>query len=1005
MNVRLLLNTVLLCVLPALSQYQVDVVPGPFGIFSMQAIGDSLYLNCKSIEGQGSLAIVKNGMHKIVHAGISCIGCSSEFTVFNAAVYYCLNDSSNDPYANALWKTDGISVATKAVAARVGEPVVVDGFMYFRKYDPLSGHELWKFDGVNTEMVADMVPGTVDFYPAHITVFNKKLYFMADHPEYGFELWTSDGTKAGTYLLKDIWRGTKGSDRTTANTFKLTEYNNRFYFLANDSIHGVELWHSDGTSAGTTLLKDILPGEASAFNNSFLATPLLCCVFNNELYFVPDASVNGKELWKTDGTTSGTVMLKDINPGPCGSDITELQVSNGYLYFNAFDGVHGKELWRTDGTSEGTVMVLDLQPQIPGETSSNPKDLACHIDGKLYFICKESVEDSSCCEVKDGSLLVTISLYRTDGTVGGTEKIYSFPAGEDLDSNHMITSTNNGLYFRSVNGNHNYLLWLHDSTLSNNNTTVSSVTKSFTAQRSTTAVGVSMKVYSYEEQGNNYCQSNPRIRVVNTGSVPVSNFKVEYYFMIENGKTPILAKYYTGDCFVSLVSTGGPNYKIVYDYTGKTIQPGQSLPDLAGSVVGLHYPDYSPFDKTNDYSNNLSTAFSENNHICIYSQSNSLIYGIPPNSNRPPVAIAPDPDTIIDVAGDGEYVLLDGSHSYDPDGTIVSYEWYNGNTLISYGETAYVTLFDGVHNFILKVTDDKGATAIDTTTITIVLPAINHPPVAIAPDPDTIIDAEGDGEYVMLDGSRSYDPDGTIVSYEWYSGNTLIASGDAVSVTLFDGVHNTILKVVDNKGATAFDTTTITIVLPAINRPPVAIGPDPDSLIDVAGDGERVVLDGSRSYDPDGTIVLYEWFNGNTLIAYGKTVYLTLYHGEHSVILKVTDDKGASAFDTTTFKIVDPSDKVKFYLRTYWVRDGDDVLIEYYVPPKLDGAVIRYSAQRDPGRGGPEIGTLDGTKGDHMVRFSHWTWLYFDGPGPWPITFEVNGVVTDTLQFSFYRPQ
>jgi hypothetical protein len=195
----------------------------------------------------------------------------------------------------------------------------------------------------------------------------------------------------------------------------------------------------------------------------------------------------------------------------------------------------------------------------------------------------------------------------------------------------MITSTEHGLYFRSINGSDNCLLWLHDDTPLNYASVLSvPLSVSSTVLVGDSASGGNLEVYSYEEQVYNYCQSNPRVRIVNTGSTPVSNFKVEYYFTVENGKTPILEKYYTGDCSVYLVSMGDSSYKIVYDYTGKTIQPGQSLPDLAGSVVGLHYPDYSPFVKTNDYSNNLSTVFVKNDHICIYSQSGSLIYGVSP---------------------------------------------------------------------------------------------------------------------------------------------------------------------------------------------------------------------------------------------------------------------------------------------------------------------------------------------------------------------------------------
>ncbi len=822
MNVRLLLNAVLLCALSVSSQYRVDVVPDLLGIASMQMIGDSLYLNCSHIEGQGALVVVKNGAPRVVHTGNDYIGHHIKFTVFNNAVYYCFSDSTYNnpgPSMNALWKTDGISVVTKVVPESIGEPVIIDGFMYFRKHDSLSGYELWKSDGKNANMVADMVPGTGDFFPAQITVFNKKLYFMANQPQYGFELWTSDGTEAGTHLVKDIWPGTDGSGNVYTSESGFMEYNNRFYFVVNDGIHGMELWYSDGTSAGTNLLKDIHPGEASAFKNSNPFTPPIFCVFNNELYFVPETSTNGKELWKTDGTTSGTVMVKDINPGPDGSDITELQVNNGYLYFNANDGVHGKELWRTDGTPEGTVMVLDLQPQIPGEISSNPKELFNHIDGKLYFVCKKSLEVSFCDKAENCPLHVTVSLYRTDGTIGGTEKIYDFPAGEDLDSNHMITSANSGLYFRSVSGNRNWLLWLRPDTHSDFSNTLSApVNESVTVQAMSPASYGILEVYSYDEQINNYCQSNPRIRVVNTGITPVSDFKVEYYFTVEGGKTPILEKYYTGDCSVSLVSLGGSNYKIVYDYTGKTIQPGQSLPDLAGSVVGLHYSDYSLFDITNDYSNNFSSTFSVNNHICIYSKSDSLIYGIPYGS---------------------------------------------------YGS--------------------------------------NHPPVAIARSSDAITDYEGDGERVLLDGSLSYDSDGAIISYEWYDGSTLIAKG--------------------------------------------------------------------------------------------KTGYVILLEGKHTIILKVTDEDGATAFDTITVNVVYYADKVTFYIRTYLVPEFTPVVIQYYVPIKYDGAVIRYVIKRN--WGGPISGTLDGSMGSHVVKYWEWTKGYFGESGPWAIVFEVNGVITDTLYIKF----
>src|SRR5262249_54185657 len=83
------------------------------------------------------------------------------------------------------------------------------------------------------------------------------------------------------------------------------------------------------------------------------------------------------ELWKSDGTAAGTVMVKDIIPGGAGSNpggaygyiFTNV---NGTLYFSADDGAHGQELWKSDGTAAGTVLVADINP---GSGFSNPGDL------------------------------------------------------------------------------------------------------------------------------------------------------------------------------------------------------------------------------------------------------------------------------------------------------------------------------------------------------------------------------------------------------------------------------------------------------------------------------------------------------------------------------------------------------------------------------------------------------------------------------------------------------
>src|SRR5262249_58532624 len=85
------------------------------------------------------------------------------------------------------------------------------------------------------------------------------------------------------------------------------------------------------------------------------------------LFFTANDGVNGEELWKSDGTEAGTVLVKDINPGSAfgygyGSRPYELTAVGGTLFFTADDGAHGRELWKSNGTEAGTVLVKDNNP-------------------------------------------------------------------------------------------------------------------------------------------------------------------------------------------------------------------------------------------------------------------------------------------------------------------------------------------------------------------------------------------------------------------------------------------------------------------------------------------------------------------------------------------------------------------------------------------------------------------------------------------------------------------
>ena len=127
------------------------------------------------------------------------------------------------------------------------------------------------------------------------------------------------------------------------------------YFVANDGTHGYELWRSDGTGAGTTMVKDIRPGPGGSlgqFGENGVTD------IAGTLFFWANDGIHGNELWKSDGTQAGTVLVDDIRPGLPGLPLLLSTTCRARfaLYFRANDGTHGQEPWMSDGTAGGTVM-------------------------------------------------------------------------------------------------------------------------------------------------------------------------------------------------------------------------------------------------------------------------------------------------------------------------------------------------------------------------------------------------------------------------------------------------------------------------------------------------------------------------------------------------------------------------------------------------------------------------------------------------------------------------
>jgi PKD repeat protein len=253
------------------------------------------------------------------------------------------------------------------------------------------------------------------------------------------------------------------------------------------------------------------------------------------------------------------------------------------------------------------------------------------------------------------------------------------------------------------------------------------------------------------------------------------------------------------------------------------------------------------------------------------------------------------------------------STSYDPDGTIVAYQWYMDS--VPTGDTKSIGVnfaFPGTHTFTLTVTDNSGATASKTKQVVVsARPHVNVPPVANF----TYTPANPIVNQTVTFTSTSYDSDGTITKEEWdfnNDGTFEITGHTANHVFTCSGSFPVTLRVTDNSSAKAAVTKIIIVTCPATNVPPVANFTYMPAHPVV---NESISLT-STSYDPDGRIVKEEWdFNNDGIFELpysdgfiGSQLAKSFDHaGSFPVSLRVTDNSGAKSTITKTIVVVNPT--------------------------------------------------------------------------------------------------
>lgn len=343
-----------------------------------------------------------------------------------------------------------------------------------------SGTTVWRSDGTleGTRRLRNVDPRRFEYNVESLTSAGGRLFFAASGPE-GQELWSSDGTEAGTARVVDLCPGACSgvfedqfrrrlagvgdaayffgrdgqasglftSDGTAAGTVLVatgftdllspTRFGTRLLFTAADPAHGRELWVSDGTGSGTSLVVDARPGPAGGAGDPPRITPA-----GTRAFFVANDGVNGSEPWVLEGTSAR--MVADVRPGAAGSSPKVMTALGGLLVFQADTG-SGATLWRSDGTPETTFPLMELGDQ--GEPYTTPM---AALDGYVLFMAGDAAHG--------------FELWRTDGTIGGTEIVKDLVPGAGSSIPSQLTRVGSRVYFTANDGVIGRELWVTDGT-------------------------------------------------------------------------------------------------------------------------------------------------------------------------------------------------------------------------------------------------------------------------------------------------------------------------------------------------------------------------------------------------------------------------------------------------------------------------------------------------------------------------------------------------------------
>lgn len=426
-----------------------DIAAGDFGGMassnSYAAIGDIVYFPAtaaflgqelwRSDGTEAGTTMVKNIAPDVVSSN------PEQLTVIGSTLYFTTyrNLFGND--GRDLWRSDGTDAGTvRLVEAKLGSlPDVARvlelfpvGIKLFYTATAVGGgaRSLWVTDGTpggETLLKSDVARDPLDA----IDLNGVLVYAVSNDTNTAIEIWRSNGTSAGTVIVTTVPANPNAG-------VSFTQFGSELYFFAVTSTT-YEVWKTDGQVGGTT-------GRVATINSSTsgaVAAGTRLVLFKSALYFIADNGVNGYELWRSDGTESGTALVKDINLGVEHGAAYPLVASGEQLFFSGTDGATGYELWQSNGQPDGTSLVADLSPGTDNSfigwiaaPTGLPALVSVNIAGSGY------------------------QLWQSDGSAAGTTALPGFGPADFASRPFTPIVVGNNVFFSAADATNGRELWI-----------------------------------------------------------------------------------------------------------------------------------------------------------------------------------------------------------------------------------------------------------------------------------------------------------------------------------------------------------------------------------------------------------------------------------------------------------------------------------------------------------------------------------------------------------------